>query len=211
VGDACDNVNDESINDTDHDGIPNDEEDNFGTDPNDPDSDDDGLNDGQEVQSPFYPVCGPLDPDCDNDGVCDGPATVTGPSGVICTPFDGHGDNCVLVSNGPATPGILTDEIQEDSDGNGIGDACQGDFDGDGVPDQLDNCPFNPNADQTDVNNNDIGDICDLTLAFFKGGGSVDGGCSLVVLPAGGSEGVWGLMSLGLPLIGLAGLRKRKS
>ncbi len=37
------------------------------------------------------------------------------------------------------------------------------DSDGDGVPDNVDNCPETPNADQSDVDNDGIGDECDAT------------------------------------------------
>ena len=43
----------------------------FGTDPADPDSDDDGLLDGTEVLGDNE--TDPLDPDTDGDGLCDGP------------------------------------------------------------------------------------------------------------------------------------------
>jgi hypothetical protein len=36
------------------------------------------------------------------------------------------------------------------------------DQDGDGVPDDADNCPLEPNADQTDTDGDDQGDACDL-------------------------------------------------
>jgi hypothetical protein len=35
------------------------------------------------------------------------------------------------------------------------------DADGDGVPDVADNCPQAPNSDQADLDNDDIGDVCD--------------------------------------------------
>jgi hypothetical protein len=53
---------------------------------------------------------------------------------------------------------------QEDSDGNGTGDACdvpQPDTDGDGTPDLLDNCRYDPNPDQADSDDDGIGDACD--------------------------------------------------
>ncbi len=48
-----------------------------------------------------------------------------------------------------------------DSDGDGIGDACDPDDDNDGVLDDVDNCPNTPNADQTDTDGDGIGDACD--------------------------------------------------
>lgn len=66
-------------------------------------------------------------------------------------------DNCPNVNNpsqgdvnGDATPGV------------GNGDACQlGDSDGDGWPDDYpDNCPYYPNQEQDDFNNDGIGDLC---------------------------------------------------
>jgi hypothetical protein len=76
-------------------------------------------------------ACGAAD--SDNDGVLD------------------DVDNCPLVYN----------PLQEDSNDNGIGDACEGDGDGDGVSDDVDNCPNVYNPDQADSDDNGIGDACD--------------------------------------------------
>ena len=38
------------------------------------------------------------------------------------------------------------------------------DTDVDGVLDYVDNCPDTPNSDQSDINNNGIGDVCDSDL-----------------------------------------------
>jgi hypothetical protein len=69
---------------------------------------------------------------------------------------DGIGNFC---DNCPAIP----NSDQADSNGNGVGDACEGtnDSDGDGIPDVEDNCPDTPNANQADTDNDGIGNKCD--------------------------------------------------
>ncbi|NAS14406.1 thrombospondin type 3 repeat-containing protein [Poritiphilus flavus] len=73
------------------------------------------------------------DDDDDNDGILD------------------VDDNCPLIGNA----------AQLDTDGDGLGDACDTDDDNDGILDGEDNCPLTPNADQADADNDGIGDVCD--------------------------------------------------
>ncbi|MBO4441890.1 thrombospondin type 3 repeat-containing protein [bacterium] len=59
--------------------------------------------------------------------------------------------------------------LQDDLDGDGIGNACDDDIDGDGVKNSADNCVFVPNpkpafGSQTDTDGDGIGDACDDDL-----------------------------------------------
>jgi hypothetical protein len=75
-----------------------------------------------------------VDVDSDGDGVYD------------------SSDNCPLIANND----------QADTDGDGMGDACDKDDDNDGDLDSRDNCPLIPNADQEDTDIDGKGNACDL-------------------------------------------------
>jgi hypothetical protein len=71
-------------------------------------------------------------------------------------------DNCPTVPN-PAKVRLDRDgpPVQLDTDGDGVGDACDDDIDGDGVPNDVDNCLYAYNPDQSDVDGDGRGDACD--------------------------------------------------
>ncbi|MCL4879691.1 MAG: thrombospondin type 3 repeat-containing protein [Anaerolineae bacterium] len=156
----CDGVDGPAGADTDGDGIPN-AIDNCPSVPN-------PLQENNDVDA-LGDVC---DPDDDNDtfpDIGDACPLVPGvaPNGCPAADTDADGvpdatDNCPLVPNGLLEGGIPGVGNQTDSDGDGIGDACDPDDDNDTVPDGADNCPFVSNVGQVDTDGDGQGDACDL-------------------------------------------------
>jgi hypothetical protein len=146
--------------DSDGDGITDGDEVNVhGTRARDPDSDRDGRSDGEEVAGPIF--TDPLDSDSDYDGVPDGVEVDQG--------FDPNdpGDFPILDLDGDGVRNTLDNCVsvpnasQSDLDDDGAGDLCDGDDDDDGVPDGLDDCARVANADQADADGDGVGDVCD--------------------------------------------------
>ncbi|MCB0974708.1 MAG: DUF11 domain-containing protein [Actinobacteria bacterium] len=127
--DACDPDPNDPLCDQDGDGLTNAQEATLGTDPTDPDTDDDGLTDGAEV---LEHSTNPLDFDTDNDGLSDG-EEVTGTDNPSTTPV-------AAGTSDPLDPCSPT-----------VGSACTLDTDGDGLTDyiegQIGTNPSNPDSD----------------------------------------------------------------
>lgn len=108
--------------DDDDDGLSNDDEAFYGTDPNDPDSDDDGLFDGTEVDSAMGTGCpDPLDNDSDDDTLLDGDEVNLGTNPCsIDSDGDGVNDDADPLPTEPGvTSGFLEDETRELSEEGG--------------------------------------------------------------------------------------------
>jgi outer membrane protein OmpA-like peptidoglycan-associated protein len=140
--------------DDDNDGLTNAEERRYGTDPENPDTDGDGLSDGDEVKR--YHT-NPLKVDTDGDGLSDGDEVFkyhTDP-----TKFDTDGDG---LSDGDEVLKYHTDPLKVDTDGDGLSDGdevliyhtnpLKVDSDGDGLSDwdEVKTYHTDPNNPDTD-------------------------------------------------------------
>lgn len=172
IGDACQDVDRDGLTDAEELRVTI-------TDPTDPDTDGDGLRDGEDPvpSSPDIDQDGvndpeeldqgtdPRNPDTDGDGVDDGAdnsPTVFNPD-QSDTDGDGVGDASDNCGNEP-------NPDQADRDGDGQGNECDDDLDGDGVDNDVDNCRDTPNPHQIDIDGDGQGLECDTREAeHFNG------------------------------------------
>jgi hypothetical protein len=118
-------------------------------------------------------ACDPVDNrDTDQDGISDAndncPA-VANPAQLDALDGDGRGDACDThddrdldadgVVNGDDNCIDTPNPTQVDSNGDGLGDAC--DRDNDGITNATDNCPTASNPNQLDLDGDGRGDACD--------------------------------------------------
>ncbi len=133
---------DDSLDNSDNDGLANIYEFQYRTDPGDSDSDNDNLSDGDEVNT--YGT-DPNKADTDDDGIMDGEEVALGldplsPDTDLDTVLDGA-DNCPLEAN--------TD--QANNDGDSHGDICDDDDDNDGITDIVETAYGTDVFDASDV------------------------------------------------------------
>ncbi|MDI1449560.1 DUF3344 domain-containing protein [Polyangium sp. 6x1] len=145
--------------DTDGDGLTDDYENEIGTDPNDADSDDDGVIDGLEP-NPTDDTDGDgtinaLDPDSDGDGLKDGTEMGKDCSNPATNPA---ANNCVPDGDNGAT---TTSPVDPDTDDGGVSDGDE-DTDKDGVVDENERDPNDATDDNivppTDSDNDGLTD-----------------------------------------------------
>jgi uncharacterized protein (TIGR03382 family) len=130
----------QSASDSDGDGLSNTEEDAIGSNPNDRDSDDDGLLDGEEPESDGDAdddgLLNVLDPDSDNDGLWDGLE-----AGTACADTDTR--RAVRACKADSDAGdSKTDPLDPDTDGDGLLDGEE-DYIHNGIVDEGERDPTN--------------------------------------------------------------------
>ena len=144
----------EANDDKDQDGLFRKDEEKLGTDPNNPDTDGDGLSDGEEVNT--YKT-NPLNPDTDGDGLSDGQEVTQYKTDPNKADTDGDG-----LSDGEEVNTYKTDPNKADTDGDGLSDNAEvtnyktdplkADTDGDSLNDGAEvniykTDPLNPDTD----------------------------------------------------------------
>ena len=144
------------------------------TDPLDPDSDDDGIKDGDETGSD------PLDPDTDKDGVTDGQEIQDGtdPNDACSLELDSQTiiENMLLWENQDCDgDGILNGfEVYMDTDDDGIEDFLDSDDDGDGIKTNDEDSDPNKDGDPVDAIDSDFNGTPDYLEYNYSNGNSED-------------------------------------
>ncbi len=146
--------------DPDHDGLTNDQEKEFGTDKNNPDTDGDGLSDGEEVMK--YKTS-PTKADTDGDGLTDGQEVNQYKTDPLKADTDGDG-----LSDGQEVTTTKTDPLKADTDGDGLSDGqevnttktdpLKADTDGDGLNDGQEVNKYKTNPLKVDTDGGSVGD-----------------------------------------------------
>ena len=151
----------ESLNtDKDHDGLTKRDELALGTDPNNADTDGDGLNDGEEVNK--YHT-NPLKVDTDGDGLSDGDEVMKYKTDPLKVDTDGDG-----LSDGDEILKYKTDPLKTDTDGDGLNDGdevlkfktnpLKTDTDGDGLTDGAEVMKYKTDPLKVDTDGGTVGD-----------------------------------------------------
>ncbi len=146
--------------DDDNDGLTNGEERRLGTDPENPDTDGDGLKDGEEVNR--YRT-NPLQVDTDGDGLKDGDEVLVYKTDPTKSDTDGDG-----LSDGDEVLKYHTDPLKLDTDGDGLidgdevlkyhTDPLKVDTDGDGLSDWDEVKTYNTDPTKADTDGDGLSD-----------------------------------------------------
>jgi uncharacterized protein (TIGR03382 family) len=113
---------------------------------------------------------------CCDDADCDGVPNAKDNCPLVPNPDQSmtgiDSKKCIHDSDGDGVPDTIDNCVdvpnpdQKDTDGDGIGDACDKDIDGDGILNDKDNCPYVANPDQADSDHDGIGDACDPVFCY---------------------------------------------
>ncbi len=125
-----------AVCDTDNDGITDGEEIANGTDPNNPDTDGDGIPDGVEnMDNDGDGINDGADTDSDNDGIPDSDEAGVDPAMPIDSDNDGRADFADPDSDNDGIPDSVEGNV--DTDGDGVPNFLDRDSDDDGIPDTV--------------------------------------------------------------------------
>jgi outer membrane protein OmpA-like peptidoglycan-associated protein len=146
--------------DPDKDGLTNDQEKELGTAKNNPDTDGDGLTDGDEVMK--YKT-NPLKADTDGDGLTDGQEVTVYHTDPLKADTDGDG-----LTDGQEVNQYKTDPLKADTDGDGLTDGqevnqyktdpLKADTDGDGLTDGQEVNQYKTNPLKADTDGGSVND-----------------------------------------------------